>query len=380
MPQADYVAPQNDIEVELASLWKELLGIRSVGTTDNFFELGGHSLIAVRLFAEIEKKFDLKLPLSTLFEAGTISQLAEMLQTRVKPSWSSLVAIQPHGSKPPLFCIHACGAHVFIYRPLVAYLGLDQPVYGLQAQGIDGTQTPYTRVEDMARHYIKEIRELEPHGPYYLTGDTLGGLIAFEIAQQLTRQGEDVAFLAMFDTLCPLPLSFGPRVLSHFRHLRHLGPKKYVRAATRSLAARLGVKVRDQASEGHLSSEEQDYADGLSVSGDAVQRTEWGIYLATQVNYCPPPQRLPGRITYFLARDNQYASAEVDNRRNWKRGAAEFEAYVIPGRHNTISSEPFVALLAEKFKSSLSKAHERISGSQKALALLSLINLIDSIV
>jgi len=211
----------------------------------------------------------------------------------------------------------------------------------------------------MAAHYIKEIRELEPKGPYYLAGDTLGGLIAFEIAQQLTSQGEEVGLLAMFDTLCPLPLSFGPRVLSHLRHLKQLGPQKYLLAAGGSLAKRLGARFANYSLEGDLSTEEQDFADGVSASGDAVQKTEWGIYLATHVNYRPPQQRFPGRITYFLARDNQYTSGEEDSRRNWKRGAAEFEVYVIPGRHNTITEEPFVAGLAEKFISCLGRAQEQ---------------------
>ena len=353
------VAPQDEIEGQLTTIWQELLGVSAVGTEDNFFELGGHSLLAVQLFTEIENRFGKKLPLATLFQTSTISRLAEILRNGTSPSWSSLVAIQPRGTKPPLFCIHGCGAHVFIYRPLMAYLDSDQPVYGLQAQGIDGKRKPFTRIEDMASHYVKEIREVDPDGPYYLVGDTLGGLIAFEIAQQLTGQGKDVALLAMFDTACPLPLSFGPRTLSHLRHLKELGPKHYVLSLGGSVARKLGIRFPEYSASVQLSSKEQEFADGVSASGDAVQRTEWGIYLATQVNYQPPEQRLPGRLTYFLARDNRYGKGEDDNRLNWKRGAAEFEVYEIPGRHDTMREEPFVAGLADKFTSCLRKAQER---------------------
>jgi thioesterase domain-containing protein/acyl carrier protein len=363
--ELDYVAAQTRTEKMLVTIWADVLKLGHVGVTDNFFWLGGHSLMAVRLFAEIDNNFGIRLPLATLFEAPTISQLAKILERDCPPSWSSLVPIQPKGSKPPLFCIHACGAHVFIYRPLAAYLDGDQPVYGLQAQGIDGTHEPYTHIEDMAAHYIKEIRELEPDGPYYLAGDTLGGLIAFEMAQQLTGQGKDVALLAMFDTACPLSLSFGPRAMSHMRHLRELGLKNYVIAAGASVARRLGLRFPDYPVPVPLTSKEQELADGVSASGDPVQRTEWAIYLATQVNYEPPKQRLPVRITYFLARDNQYGRGENDNRRNWKRGAAEFEVHEIPGRHNTIREEPFVAGLADNFISCLRRAQESSPRHQK---------------
>src|SRR5207245_6060065 len=122
----------------------------------NFFELGGHSLLAARLFAQIENRFGRNLSLATLFQAPTIEQLAEVLRvSESQNKWSSLVAIQPNGSRPPLFCVHAAGANVLIYRPLARHLGMEQPVYALQAQGLDGQTEPYVCVEDMAAHYLK---------------------------------------------------------------------------------------------------------------------------------------------------------------------------------------------------------------------------------
>ncbi len=365
MLQGECVAPLDEIEIQLLNIWQELLGVSSVGTEDNFFELGGHSLLAVRLFSEVESRFRRKLPLATLFEATTISQLAAILRNRTSPSWSSLVPIQSKGSKPPVFCIHGCGAHVFIYRSLVAYLDSDQPVYGLQAQGIDGIHEPFTRIEDMAAHYIKEIREVDSEGPYYLVGDTLGGLIAFEIAQQLTSQGKEVGLLAMFDTACPLPLSFGPRAVSHLRHLKEFGAKHYVLSAGGAVARKLGLSFPHVSAHVGLNATEQEFADDVSASNDAVQRTEWCIYLATHVNYQPPSKRLPGRITYFRARDNRYGRGEDDYRLNWKRGADQFEVYDIPGRHDTIREEPFVAGLADRFVSALQRAQQRDPRFQK---------------
>jgi thioesterase domain-containing protein len=215
----------------------------------------------------------------------------------------------------------------------------------------------------MAAHYISEILDLEPHGPYYLVGDTLGGLIAFEMAHQLQRRGKRLAFLAMFDTFCPLAPSFGERVLSHFSHLKYFGPRGYFRAASRSMAKRLRLRFSEDLPEVVMSAEEEDYAEGISASGDALQRTEWAIYLATRVNYRPPQQRFNGRLTYFLARDNKYAPGEEDDRRRWKRWVGEFDLHVIPGRHSTIIDEPDVAGLAERFITCLSAAQERHKGT-----------------
>ncbi len=200
-----FVAPRNIIEIQLAQIWQNILGIQSVGVRDNFFELGGNSLLAVKLFTQIEKRFDQKLPLATLFQAATIEQLASILsQSHTSASWSSLVTIQPGSSaKRPLFLIHALGGNVVGYQNLVRYLGAEQPVYGLQAQGLDGKKPPHTRVEDMASHYIQEIRTVQPYGPYLLGGFSSGGIVAYEMARQLLAQGDRVALLAMFDTYSP---------------------------------------------------------------------------------------------------------------------------------------------------------------------------------
>jgi FkbH-like protein len=199
-----YVPPDDDVEIELVNLWQQLLHVQPVGVLDNFFELGGDSLIAVTLFVEIVEKFDKQLPLATLFTAPTIRELARIISSAEREAqWRHLVPIQPAGSRPPLFCMHAAGGNVLFYRDISNHLGIDQPVYGLQARETEETGTYPNRVEDMAALYVSEILEFEPAGPYYLCGSSFGGLLAYEVAQQIGAQGKAVALLALFDTYGP---------------------------------------------------------------------------------------------------------------------------------------------------------------------------------
>ncbi len=210
-----FVAPRNAIESRIAQVWCEILGLESVGIHDNFFDLGGHSLLAAQLAAKIEKKLGRELALAAIFRAPTVAELAEMFRPRRRskgPS-PSLVAIQPRGTRPPFFCVHAIGGIVY-YRGLALVLGLDQPFYGLQAQGLDGKRRPYESVEEMAAHYVLEIRELQPEGPYHLGGYSFGGKVAFEMARQLRAQGHRTAFLALFDTSNFPPPPFDRRASS----------------------------------------------------------------------------------------------------------------------------------------------------------------------
>jgi amino acid adenylation domain-containing protein len=200
----DFLPPQDRLEWQLSQIWSRILSVKPIGRDDNFFELGGNSLLALRLFEQIQSTFGKNLPLATLFQAPTIAQLANlMLERGWSASWSSLVSIQPHGDHSPLFCIHALGGNVLAYRLLAAALGTERPIYGLQARGLDGKQTPLTSVEEMATNYLEEIKLVQPQGPYFLAGHSFGGFVAWEMAQQLTRQGETVAVLALFDTYGP---------------------------------------------------------------------------------------------------------------------------------------------------------------------------------
>ncbi|MCZ6821119.1 MAG: thioesterase domain-containing protein, partial [Calditrichaeota bacterium] len=201
--ERNIVPPQNELEEKLVKIWEKILNIHPISAEDNFFELGGSSLQAVRIFAKIEKTFEKKMSLATPFQAPTIRQLAEIIQDEGwTPAWSSLVAIQPEGSKPPFFCMAPLASTVLIFANLARQLGKEQPFYGLEPLGLDGEKEPHDRVEDMAAHYIKEIRNFKPEGPYFVGGGCFGGTIAFEVAQQLVTSGEEVV-LVILDTIWP---------------------------------------------------------------------------------------------------------------------------------------------------------------------------------
>jgi amino acid adenylation domain-containing protein len=195
-----YVGPRTDMERLLADIWMEYLGIKKIGVHDNFFDLGGHSLIAVKIMGRIEKETGKRLPLASLFEAPTVEMLARLFEPGKTITWDSLVPIKPQGSKMPLYMVHGAGLNVLLFNTLAANMSADQPVYGLQAKGLDGIDEPLDNIEDIAAHYIQAIMQQNPNGPYALAGYSFGGIIAFEMARQLEAMGKEVKMLAMFDT------------------------------------------------------------------------------------------------------------------------------------------------------------------------------------
>lgn len=171
------VEPRNPLELQLMRVWQQILDSDRLGVTDNFFEVGGSSLLAFRLIAEIETTFGKKLPLTALLQAPTIEKLAGILRQEagaVSCSW--LTPKQPGSSRQPFFCIAPAGNSGIGFAPIVAHLGSDQPFYVPQALGLEGEAAPHERVEDMAAHYIQEIRTIQPEGPYLLGGRCFGGL------------------------------------------------------------------------------------------------------------------------------------------------------------------------------------------------------------
>lgn len=207
------------LESALASIWRELLKVGTVNPHDDFFDLGGDSLLAVRVFERMQALTGINLPLATLLTAPTIAAQAAAFRaagahepdqptsasTNDTPpdNWAPMVTIQPRGTRPPLFFFHAIGGNVLNYVALGRGLGDDQPVYALQSLGLDGIAPPLTSLPAMAQCYLREIRRLQQHGPYFLAGGSMGGMIAYEIAQRLRAQGEPVGLLAMMDTYGP---------------------------------------------------------------------------------------------------------------------------------------------------------------------------------
>lgn len=196
---------RTNIEFRLIQLWQELLGCDSIGVKDNFFKLGGHSLLGIRLLAKIKSMFGKDISFLILLENPTIADLAMKINQEAVLSeckvWSPLVAIQPKGDYPPLFCVHPAGGTVFCYLDLATQLEKKlQPLYGLQAQGLEEQQALLKTTEEMAASYLQAMRNIQTQGPYFLLGWSAGGMIAYEIAQQLYRAGEKVAFLGILDT------------------------------------------------------------------------------------------------------------------------------------------------------------------------------------
>ena len=200
-PHKEQKQSTENAEETLTKIWKELLGIDTVKPEDNFFDIGGHSLMAAQLFAKIKEYTGKNLPLSTLIQAPTIKQLSEIIKAGESDTgWSSLVPIEKKGNRPPLFLIHGAEGNILLYRELTRHLQPDQPIFGFQCKGLDGKEEPYTTIEPMARDYVEDLLKHSPEGPYYLGGYCLGGMVAFEMAQQLQQKGHEVAFLGMIES------------------------------------------------------------------------------------------------------------------------------------------------------------------------------------
>jgi thioesterase domain-containing protein/acyl carrier protein len=198
----EFVEPLEGTQKMLADIWSDLLNRGTISAHDDFFELGGHSLLAVSMMGRIENETNKRIPLATLFTHSKLSNLAKIIDNQQNANdWRSLVHIKPFGNLIPLFLIHGAGLNVMLYNTLINSLSIDQPVFGLQAKGLNGIDKPLETIEEIAEHYIKEIKTEYPVGPYAFAGFSLGGIIAFEIAKQLHQSGDEVAFVGMLDTI-----------------------------------------------------------------------------------------------------------------------------------------------------------------------------------
>jgi amino acid adenylation domain-containing protein len=208
--------PKDLLEQRLLELWQKILGRKNIGIHDNFFDLGGHSLTAAMLTTEIEKLAYERLPIAVFFQAPTVAELAAYLKkNRDDPAWSSLVPLQPAGDKTPLFIMHGMGGDVFAYLDFARHLAPDRAVYGLQAVGLDGIHPGHDSLEKMADYYADQIRAIHPRGPYYLLGYSLGGWIAYAVADQLIKKGGRIALLLLLDTEAEAKVGLGVRFRQH---------------------------------------------------------------------------------------------------------------------------------------------------------------------
>jgi thioesterase domain-containing protein/acyl carrier protein len=197
----EYLAPRNDGELKLLRIWESLLNVQPIGITEDFFDLGGTSIIAIRLFKEIEKHFQKKLQPISLLNHRSVEALAKFIaEENGEAKFSSLVPLRASGSKPPIFCLHAGGGHVFFYKDLAKHLGADQPVYALQRLGVDDITQAAQDVESTASHYLEEIRRVQPNGPYSLLAYCFSTSICWEMVRQLKEAGSSISLIAIIDS------------------------------------------------------------------------------------------------------------------------------------------------------------------------------------
>ena len=222
-----FVAPRSDTEKDIAAIWGEILNVQQVGLHDDFFELGGDSILAIVLPMLIEEKIGIKLSDASVLQARTVCQLAQRIDKT--EAMRCVLAIQPKGLMRPFFCIHAHTGRVLEYRELADMLGENQPFYAVQPKGHDGNEPPLSSIEAMAAHYIKEIRTIQPSGPYSIGGYCLGGLIAYEIARQIRVDEQENNLIVMIDTECPrggIMRRLSPR--KHMHKISRLAPKEKI--------------------------------------------------------------------------------------------------------------------------------------------------------
>jgi thioesterase domain-containing protein/acyl carrier protein len=345
------------LEAQLAAIWERAFGMESVGVTDDFFEMGGDSLLAVRIFAEVERTLGKNLPSATLFQMPTVEKFAAALRREGwKPTWSPLVAIQSHGSRPPFFCVHGGFGGVLFYGQLARCLGTEQPLYGLQAQGLDGGPIEHTSIEAMATYYIEELRSVQPRGPYFLGGYSFGGFVTFEMAQQLRAAGEQVALVVLFDTYNRgRHDSLAERIKLHLRARERSSPGEKLRCLMR----RARDELRDILVKSHK------YAQNLvhrsrQLNGAQASTEPRGlrvVQLANRRSLAAYKLRAyPGHITFFRAETPDEAHGYAPDC-GWLRFAkGGIEIHEVPGEHQTIFAQPNVSVLAEKLNACIRAA------------------------
>ena len=352
-----FVAPQDPMELQLTKIWEKILGIQPIGVKDNFFDLSGNSLLAVDLITQIENVFGKPIPPAILVRSPTIAQLASILREGKWPApWSSLVPVQTGGSKLPFFWIH--GDHSTALLP--HYLGPDQPLYGLEHQSQDGKPARYTQVETIAAHYLEEIRVVQPRGPYFLGGYSFGGIVAFEAAQQLTKRGEEVAFLFLLDSHFPqgdipssLSESFRDEVRRHFHNIALLGYEEkltylLVRVRGKIEHALTGIRKFLKKAVCRVY-----FVMGHPLPPNLRRFYIFQIYNRASRNYTPEPY--PGCAIYIKAE-----TRPSDHGFHWGRlMRGGLEVHEVPGNHFDIREEPNAHFWAEKLKTCLAHAQSK---------------------
>jgi thioesterase domain-containing protein/acyl carrier protein len=360
--------PRDELERKLAALWEEVLGVKEIGVHDRFFELGGHSLLAVRLLAKIEKTFDKKLPVSAVFQHPTVAQLGELLKAGapVEPgSKTSLVDIQPMGSRPPIYMVHGVGGGMFWgYANLSRHLGPDQPVHAFKSRGLDGLPE-FADIPEMARNYVADLKERQPEGPYILGGYCFGGNVAYEMARQLKEQGDEVALVALISASPPnskyetTEFSWSPVWM--FKFARNAGlwlqsfltrwdadeRRNFIRWKSRLLRKKVAGLLGF--SRGPKPAADVDKVIDLNAVGDD-QRRLWDDHMRSLILH--HPKSYDGKVVLFRSAEHLFFCS-FDEKCGWDELVDDVTVKVVPGDHGRVLEEPFVAAVANELRKTL---------------------------
>ena len=371
--ESDYEAPRDDVEKALVGFWEELLGVDRIGVRDDFFEVGGHSLIAVRLFAKIKKQWGIELPISVLFDSPTIEGCAALLREEIgtpadgapstgtsrRPKYRYLVPMNDVGStrKTPFFLVAGMFGNVLNLRHLAAHLGSDQPVYAIQAKGLYGEDTPHRRFEEMAEDYLRELREVQPEGPYLLGGFSGGGITAFEMAQQLTAQGEEVAALILLDSIpstWPEPTR-RDRLVIQAQRVQKEGPAYFARWIRNRIRWELEKReARRNPPTLELTPAEFRSNEIEAAFREALAHYTMKVYPGKILLFRPPLDACHDLGNGRFANSKRERIDHLNFWQPWARGGVEVQ--VVVGDHDSMVLEPSVRILGARVRAALEGA------------------------
>jgi len=359
----NFERPRSPQEELVAEFFEELLKVKCPGIHDNFFDLGGHSLLAVQLVAKIERTFGRMLPLATFFATPTIAGVTAQLHAD-RTNDSAVITLQPKGDLPPLFGLTGTGGLVIGLRKLAALIGEERPFYGIQPRGLDGHTRSDRSVEEVAAFAVQQMRTVQPHGPYHLLGFSAGGIIAFEMAQQLKTHGEAVSVVFMIDTSAPGYPAMAPlpkRIWLHcIEVLRR--PSRDKVAYLRERMNRLRRRLKGESLQWRHSSLLPNNGDTLS----RIIREHETAMIEALKQYVPRPYG--GRVVLFYATEKPTytGTSYEDPHMGWDRFVPEgVDLRRIPGTHGLIIHEPYVGGLAAAMRRCLDELHapESIPGA-----------------
>jgi acyl-CoA synthetase (AMP-forming)/AMP-acid ligase II/thioesterase domain-containing protein len=340
----EYIPPKTKTEKYLKSLWEKALAVEKIGIRDNYFQLGGESLIAAEILSEIQKDRHIKrIPLVIFLYAPTIEEMAKILDNQeydLPPA--SLVALQPEGTKPPIYCVHACKGEILFLKPLSIELGNDQPLYGLRAQGLDGGHPAIPTIEEMAKHYLNEIKAFQPNPPYLLAGAGVGGIIAIQMANLLKSENIDVDKVFLFDMQKWFHLDGTAPRGSLFNRLISRLSKGEFRQILRWIRNRLLQFYYKKA--------------GIFLPGMRTQRE----VLRTIVNAASNHElnQYHGDTVLFISSSHPDPRYTIESRTRYWRDILKgnFKVHTIPGEHLNILKPPSVKIISEEIKTILARA------------------------